>query len=360
MDDAMTAVEAVIVAGGLGTRLLPLTEHRPKHLLPVGGVPFVAHQLAKLGGAGIGRVVLATSYYADMFEPTLGDGSAWGVELVYVREEIPLGTAGAIRSAATFLESAPDDPVVILNGDILSSHDLSAQLDHHRSAGADVTLHLVAVDDARAYGCVPTDDDGTVIAFVEKSPNPISNQINAGCYIFTRKVIDAIPVGQVVSVERETFPALVEGAGRVVGWVDAGYWLDVGTPAALVKASADVVRGIATSPATEQPPAEAWVHATASLRGSAVARGGSAIGPDAVLEDGVVVEGSVVDEGATIGTGSQIMSSAIGAGAVLGADVVLRDAVIGDGAVIGAGCELVNGVRIPGGTRLPAGTHRFS
>jgi mannose-1-phosphate guanylyltransferase len=356
----MTAVEAVIVAGGLGTRLLPLTERRPKHLLPVGGIPFVAHQLAKLGASGIRRVVLATSYHAEMFEPTLGDGSQWGVELVCVREETPLGTAGAIRSAATLLESGPEDQVVILNGDILSSHDLAAQLNCHRTSGADVTLHLVTVADARAFGCVPTDEHGAVIAFVEKSSDPVSNQVNAGCYVFTRKVIDQIPPGQVVSVERETFPRLVEGAGRVVGWVDDGYWLDVGTPAALVKASADLVRGIATSPATEHAPAEAWIRASASLRGSAVARGGSAIGPDAVLEDRAVVEGSVIDEKATIGMGSSIVSSVVGAGAVIGPDVVLRDAVVGDGASIGAGCELVNGVRVPGGTQLPPGTHRFS
>ncbi|MEJ7706676.1 MAG: nucleotidyltransferase family protein [Nocardioidaceae bacterium] len=178
-------MEAVIIAGGLGVRLLPLTEHCPKHLLPVAGIPFVVHQLTKLAEADIGRVVLATSYLADQFEPVLGDGSRWGIELVYVREQTPLGTGGAISNAAIHLRSKTAEPVVIFNGDILSGHDLSAQIAQHRDREAEVTLHLVEVEDARAFGCVPTDDAGNVLGFVEKSPNPVSRQINAGCYVFT-------------------------------------------------------------------------------------------------------------------------------------------------------------------------------
>src|SRR5919206_4394940 len=153
------APEAVIVAGGFGTRMLPLTERRPKHLLEVGGVPFLEHQLSKLAAAGVEHVVLATSYHADMFAPTLGDGSRHGLRLSYVQEEEPLGTGGAIRNVADALDPEPDHAVVVLNGDVLSGHDLRAQLadfDTDRSGRrVDVSLHLVEVDDARAFGCVP-------------------------------------------------------------------------------------------------------------------------------------------------------------------------------------------------------------
>ena len=153
--------EAVIVAGGFGSRLLPLTTHRPKHLLEVGGVPFLAHQIGRLAQAGVEHVVLATSYRADLFEPVLGDGSRWGIRLTYVQEQEPLGTGGAIRNVASVLSDDPDGAVVILNGDILSGHRLDRQLDDFETPRdgrqVDVSLHLVEVEDARAFGCVPTD-----------------------------------------------------------------------------------------------------------------------------------------------------------------------------------------------------------
>jgi mannose-1-phosphate guanylyltransferase len=353
-------IEAVIVAGGLGTRMLPLTQRRPKHLLPVAGQPFVAHQLAKLSAAGVRRVILATSYQAAMFEPTLGDGSAWGVELVYAREKTPLGTAGAIRSVSHLLTSNPDQPVVVLNGDILSAHDLGAQLEHHQRNDADVTLHLVTVPDARAYGCVPTDDDGRVTAFLEKSPDPVTRQINAGCYVFARRVIDDIPTERAVSVERETFPRLIDEGKRVLGLLEDSYWLDVGTPSALSQASADVVRGIAASPAVIRSAAEAWISSEAALIGRAVARGGSAIGPGAMLDDSVIIEASIVDEGASIGARTRVIESVVGAGAMIGTDVVLRHAVVGDGAEIGSDCELLHGTRIAADAVVTDGAIRFS
>lgn len=203
----LPAPEAVIVAGGFGTRLLPLTARRPKHLLDVGGVPFLEHQISRLAQAGVEHIVLATSYHAEMFEPTLGDGSRWGVRLDYVLEQEPLGTGGAIRNVADALTDDPNGAVVILNGDVLSGHDLTAQLADFRSGRSgrrvDVSLHLVEVEDARAFGCVPTDDEGRVLDFVEKSDDPVTNQVNAGCYIFRRDIIDLIPADTVVSVERD-------------------------------------------------------------------------------------------------------------------------------------------------------------
>jgi mannose-1-phosphate guanylyltransferase len=353
-------VEAVIVAGGLGSRMLPLTAHTPKHLLPVAGVPFVVHQIAKLAASGAHHVVLATSYQADQFAPVLGDGSSWGIRLTYVTEEEPLGTGGAIRNAADRLDSGADDPVVIFNGDILSGHDLRRQHKQHEESGADVTLHLVEVADARAYGCVPTDEGGRVLAFVEKSPDPVSHQVNAGCYLFTRRAIDEIPAGAVVSVERETFPGLLAAGRLVQGFVDRSYWIDVGTPAALVRASVDLVRGLAHSPAYDAAGANAWIAPTADVHPDAVVIGGSAVGPRARVAERVVVDASVVGADAVLEPGVRVSESVVGPGATLGRDTVLQGAVVGDHAVVGAGCELQQGLRVACGAELAEGSVRFS
>ena len=238
-----------MLVGGKGTRLRPLTLSAPKPLLPTAGVPFLAHQLAMAAECGITHVVLATSYRAEMFTEAFGDGAQFGLSIDYVYESEPLGTGGGIRNAAALLRGGPDEPIVVLNGDILSGHDLPAQVDLHRKKEAAVTLHLVPVDDPSRYGCVPTDVAGHVTAFLEKTPNPVTNQINAGCYVFRRSVIDQIPAGQVVSVERETFPGLIEAGAVVMGYAEAAYWLDVGTPEAFVRGSCDVVLGALPSPA---------------------------------------------------------------------------------------------------------------
>src|SRR5215467_11258877 len=162
-------LEAILLVGGQGTRLRPLTIGTPKPLLPTAGVPFLAHQLSRVADAGVGRVVLATAYRAGMFADSFGDGSSFGLEIVYVHEDTPLGTGGAIRNAAAALRCDADNPVVVLNGDILSGHDLPAQLDLHGKAEAAVTLHLVEVPDPARFGCVPTDPGGQVTAFLEKT-----------------------------------------------------------------------------------------------------------------------------------------------------------------------------------------------
>lgn len=336
--------EAVIVAGGFGTRLLPLTARRPKHLLDVGGVPFLEHQIARLAEAGVDHVVLATSYHAHLFEPVLGDGSRWGVRLDYVQEEEPLGTAGAIRNVAGALRDDPEGAVVILNGDILSGHDLRGQLadfDTPRDGRpVDVSLHLVEVEDARAFGCVPTDEAGRVTGFTEKSDNPVTNQINAGCYVFRRRVVDEIPPGRVVSVERETFPQLVAEGRLVVGYVDTAYWRDVGTPAALVAASRDLVLGAAPSPALDLPTGPARVLAGASVDPTATVDGGSLVAEGAWVERGATVSGSVVMAGAVVGEDAVVVDSVVGPSAVVGRAAHLHGVTLGDEATVAAGGRL--------------------
>lgn len=336
--------EAVIVAGGFGSRLLPLTARRPKHLLNVGGVPFLEHQIARLAEAGVDHVVLATSYHADLFEPVLGDGSRWGVRLDYVQEEEPLGTAGAIRNVAGVLRDDPEGAVVILNGDILSGHDLRGQLADFETPRdgrpVDVSLHLVEVEDARAFGCVPTDAEGRVTGFTEKSDNPVTNQVNAGCYVFRRRVVDEIPPGRVVSVERETFPRLVAEGRLVVGYVDTAYWRDVGTPAALVAASRDLVLGVAPSPALDLPTGPARVLDGASVDPTATLDGGSLVAEGAWVERGATVSGSVVMSGAVVGEDAVVVDSVVGPSAVVGRAAHLHGVTLGDEATVGAGGRL--------------------
>ncbi len=343
-------VEAVIVAGGLGSRLLPLTERRPKHVLPVGGVPFIAHQLSKLAAAGVDTVVLATSYHAEAFAPVLGDGAAYGVRLRYVREPEPLGTGGAIRHAAQLLRSGPDEPVLVLNGDQLSGHDIRGQLDRFLATAADVVLHLVRVADPGAYGCVPTGTDGVVLDFAEKSPEPVTDQVNAGCYVFRRSVIDSIPASRVVSVERETFPGLLASGRRLVGHVENAYWADVGTPAALVQASADLVRGMVASPAMPPTDGLALMQPGAVVAGEVAS--GTVVGPQAVVAEGAVVHGSVLMNGAVVGAGAVLERCVLGPAAVVGAGARLVDVAVGDDGRVADGWQ-GTGDRVPCGATWP-------
>lgn len=338
--------EAILLVGGLGTRLRPLTVHVPKPVLPVGGVPFLAHQIAKAHEVGVDHIVLACGFRPDVMREVLGDGSAWGVSITYVAEDEPLGTGGAIRNAANALRSASGDPVVVLNGDVLSGHNLAGQLKAHTERGADVTLHLVQVDDARAFGCVPTDDTGRVTAFLEKMPEPVSNQINAGCYIFQREVIDGIAEGRPVSVERETFPGLLADGRLLMGYVDNAYWIDIGTPAAYVRASADFVLGRVDTPARLGEPGEILVLDGADIADDAVVGGGTTVGRGVRVQSSATVEGSVLLNDAVVGTGAVVRASVIGVAARIGAGSMLDGVVIGDRAVVGEHNELRAGARV--------------
>ena len=332
--------------GGLGSRLRPMTVFVPKPMLPVAGVPFVLHQLARLRDAGIRHVVLATSYRAEVFEGYLGDGSAFGLELDYAGEDEPLGTGGAIRNVVHRLRCGPDDPVVVLNGDVLSGHDVAAQVRQHVQSDAQATLHLTRVEDARAYGCVPTDPQGRVTAFLEKMPEPVTDQVNAGCYVFRRSVLDSIPPGRVVSVERETFPRLLADGALVLGCVDEAYWLDLGTPEAFVTGSRDLVLGVVRSSAMPGPPGQSLLLPGAKVAAGAQVGGGTVVGAGARVEAGAVVDGSVLQDGSVVRAGARVTASVVGSGAVVGERTVVREAVVGDGARVGADCELPPGVRV--------------
>jgi mannose-1-phosphate guanylyltransferase len=290
----------ILLVGGFGTRLKPLTDESPKPMLPVAGLPVTEHQILAAKKAGIHTLVLATSYLADVFTPYFGDGAKWGMKILYAVEKEPLGTGGAIRNAAEHL--GRDEPVVIFNGDVLSRHSIADQIAFHLKNEADVTLHLIDVADARAFGCVPTDSDGRVTAFLEKMDNPVTNSINAGCYVFSPSVIDQIPLGKVVSVERETFPALVSSGRPVFGYKEQSYWLDVGTPAALFKGSRDLVDG------------DFQTMADTTIASDARITGGTSIGARCSIGSGVRIDDCIIGDDVTIGDGAVLTHSFIAHG----------------------------------------------
>lgn len=350
-------VDAVILVGGKGTRLRPLTVSRPKPMLPTAGLPFLTHLLSRIAAAGIEHVVLGTSFQAEVFEQEFGDGERLGLQIDYVFEPEPLGTGGGIANVVPKLRH---ETVAVFNGDVLSGVDEVELLRFHDEKDADVTLHLVRVADPRAFGSVPTDADGRVTAFLEKTQDPPTDQINAGCYVFKREIVEAIPRGRELSVEREVFPRLLGDGVRMFGYVDASYWRDMGTPEDFVRGSADLVRGIAPSPALGGHRGESLVHDGASVAPGALLYGGTVVGRGAEIGPGVRLDGAVIFDGAKVDAGSVIERSIIGYGARIGPRALIRDGVIGDGADIGARCELLRGARVWPGVVLPDCGIRYS
>ena len=294
----------ILLVGGMGTRLMPLTRDTPKPMLPIAGLPVTEHQLLAAKRAGVSTIVLATSYLSEVFTPYFGDGSRWGLDVRYAVEETPLGTGGAIKNAAAALNltAESDEPIVIFNGDVLSSHDLGKQIQEHVANRADVTLHLTHVEDARAYGCVPVDENGRVTAFLEKMENPITNTINAGSYVFHPSVIETIAANTVVSVERDVFPALVAAGKKIYGYVEDAFWLDIGTPRALLAGSKHLVDG------------EFKVGATSKIAPSALLQDGTSVGERCTIDEDVLISGSIICAGSEVGAGSEIRNSFIAPG----------------------------------------------
>ena len=320
-------ISAILLVGGKGTRLMPLTQHTPKPMLEVAGVPFTEHQIRKAAKAGISEIVLATSYKAELFEPYFGDGEKFGIKIKYAVETTALGTGGGIKNAAELIEAC--DQVVVFNGDVLSGHDLSSQIKLHQRNNADVTLYLTEVLDARAYGCVEIENNNRVKSFLEKMDNPISNLINAGCYIFNPAIINTIPKDQVVSVERETFPNLIASNAKIFGFIDNSYWLDIGTPAALVKASADLVIGKIESAATPEHKGEVLISNTAQISPTALIKNGSVLGSEVVVGSRSEVSGSIIGKGAKISDDCKIIDSIIAPNTQISAGMLIFSNYLG-------------------------------
>ncbi len=305
-------------------------------MLPVANVPFTAHQIAKAKAAGITKIILSTSYKSEVFSEYFGDGAKFGIDIRYVTEESPLGTGGAIRNVSNSLESAMQDPVFIFNGDVLSGHSLEKQLADFQTKNAAVSLHLIEVGDPRPFGLVPTNADGFVTQFLEKPTDEsqiVTKQINAGCYIFKREFIDSIRPNEVVSVEREVFPALLESAQPITGFIDNSYWLDLGTPISYLKGNVDVVTGICQSPLIPNV-GTSLVASSAKVSASATISDGTALGQNVEVNSNSSILASVVMRDCIIGENVNISDSIIGNGVRIEDGVVLKNVVVADGVTI--------------------------
>ena len=328
-----------MLVGGFGTRLRPLTARTPKQMLPVVDRPMIEHVVAHLADHGVDDAVLSLGYRPDAFLEAYPENHCAGVSLHYAVEPEPLDTAGAIRFAA--LDAGVDDTFVVLNGDVLTDFDLGKLLSRHAEAGAEGTIHLTPVDDPSRYGVVPTDDEGRVEAFIEKPPRDEapSHWINAGTYVLEPSVIERIPGGRRVSIERDTFPAMVEDDSLFAVEAD-DYWIDAGTPAAYLQAQLDLIDGRRRGGPVPAVSASARVDGSAAVEHSVVMAG-------ADVAAGARVVDSVLLPGAQVRAGAAVVGSIVGPGAAVGpGGSVTGLSVIGEGAVVGAG-ESLNGRRRP-------------
>jgi mannose-1-phosphate guanylyltransferase len=339
-------VQALVLAGGEGTRLRPLTLTTPKPVMPFAGRPFMTFMLDWLKRHDVDDVILSCGFMSDAVESVLGDEHD-GIRLRYVHEDEPLGTAGPLRLA---LDSGvlEDERLYVLNGDVLTDMDLTGQREQHERTGARATLCLIAVDDTASYGVVPTAEDGAVEAFLEKAPGPApTNRINAGAYLLERDVIERIPAGKPVSIEREIFPQLV-GDG-LYGYLAAGYWVDIGTPERYLEATWDLLAGVLASelPARDE---------TGSLVYEGGLTSGAHIGPQAV-----------VGRHCSVGSKTSVERAVLHDRVLVGEECILRECIvaggtrIGDraevrpGAVVGAGARIGDGAVVAEGARVQPG-----
>ena len=326
-------MQAVVLAGGEGTRLRPLTLTVPKPVMPLAGRPFLSFMLDWLARHGVDDVILSCGFLADAVEGVLGD-SHDGTRLRYVNEPEPLGTAGPIKLAAE--AGVLDERFLVLNGDVLSDMDLSQELLQHERTGARVTLALIAVEDTSSYGVVPTAPDGQVEAFLEKSAGPApTNRINAGAYVLEREVVDTIARGRAVSFEREVFPALT-GAG-LYGYAASGYWIDIGSPDRYLEATYDLLAGRVES---SLPPRDE----TGSLIYEPSLTSGARIGPQAV-----------VGPHCSVGVGSWVDRAVLHERVIVGADCSISEAILGERVRVEDGAKVEPGAVIGSGATIPAG-----
>ena len=366
-------MQALILAGGEGTRLRPLTTTHPKPVVPLVDRPFIGFMLDWLRGHGVTDVVMSCGHMADGVKRVLGDGSAFGVSLQFVEEPRPLGTGGALK----FAEDVLEDRFLMLNGDVLTDIDLTAQLRQHEETGARATLALYPVDDPSAYGLVRTRLDGEVTGFVEKpTPEQIDTRnISAGIYVLERSVLELLAPGEPASIERDVFPRLV-GDG-LFGYVGHGYWLDIGTPARYLQGTYDILEGaVRTAVAERMGDGYLVVGPRTENEGrivpSALVENDCRIGPDAqiggrvVLEAGVHVGGgtsierAVVLRGARIGANCTLRGCIIAAGAHVGDNTHVEGlAVLGEGVTVGADNVVANGARLFPGVTIPDGGIQF-
>jgi mannose-1-phosphate guanylyltransferase len=308
-------VKALILAGGEGTRLRPLTYTTPKSLLPICNRPFLEHQLRLMRAYGITEAMLLTGYLADAFDPFVEKMAGEGITLEVVRETEPLGTAGAVRNVLDRM----DGTTIVFNGDVLTDLDLGALIAAHGELGAVATLTLTPVHDAGPYGLVLLDKTSLVQGFIEKPPPEVARKgglINAGTYVLEPEALDGVPKGEMWSFERQVFPGLVERSAEICGFMSVAYWLDIGTPERYLEAHWDVLAGESRM---AEPVGRRIADVLLDEGADAPAGIGSAVlGPGAVIEAGAVVERVVLLEGARIVAPAVVQDTVLGPGSVVG------------------------------------------
>jgi mannose-1-phosphate guanylyltransferase len=321
-------MQAIVLVGGEGTRLRPLTATVPKPALTLVDRPFLAYMIEWLAGHGVTEVVLACGFLPDVLREALrGEEERAGVSIRYVVEPQRRGTAGAIRFAADELGDALDERFLALNGDVLTDLDLAALLEAHATRGARATLGLHPVEDSSAYGLVRCGDGGEVLEFLEKTGEAVPGEINAGMYVLERSVLDLIPPGEEVSIERDVFPRLA--AGGLFGTRLDGYWMDIGTPQRYLQASWDILeRRVATRVEPSAP--GMLIAASAEIAGEASVGPRAVLGPHCRIGAGAEVRDSVLLEGCLVGAGARVGGSILAAGAEVAAGETLDDAVLGE------------------------------
>ena len=368
-------MQAVILVGGQGTRLRPITYDVPKALVPLRNRPFMGYMLDFLKGGGLTGAVLSLGYLPTPIQDYLAGFDLDGFAVDYAVENRALGTAGGIKNASRYIEG--DGPVVAVNGDVLSGLDLRNLIEQHQSTDALATLTLTSVEDPTAYGLVEVDHDMMVHRFIEKpaADEVTTNLVNAGIYVLEPEVLEMIPPGREVSIEREIFPEL-QARGRLRAYVSSSYWRDIGTPRSYLAASHDVLSGAVGAPREGfeycevnhsvrkgknvklLPPVS--VAAGCEIESHATIGGRSALGPGCRVGEGAVVEGSILLEGAEVEAGAIVRGSIIGKHARVSEDVIVRGlSVLGAGCVVGEGNLLDQGIRINPGVVLPPRSLRF-
>jgi mannose-1-phosphate guanylyltransferase len=352
-------VRAIVLVGGEGTRLRPLTYTTPKPLLPIANQPFLERQLTWLDRHGIDEVVLSLGYLPDAFVARFPDDRFGGLKLRYAVEDEPLGTAGGIRYAAEF--AGIDERFVVCNGDVLTTLDLTEMVRFHDAHGGEATIHLCRVDDPSAFGVVPTRSNGEVMAFVEKPPpgRVPSHWINAGTYVLEPSVLNRVPARLTVSVERETFPRMLDRPGRLFALQSDAYWIDIGTPEKYLEAHADVLAGALGAPpapgAVETAPG-VWQQGGASVAADARLEPPVLLGPDARVAAGARVSDAVLGPACSVGAGASVVRSVMLAGACVANEASALDAAIGPDAMLEHGAVAAGGTMIGASTVVPAGS----
>jgi len=314
-------MQAIVLVGGKGTRLRPLTETVPKPALTLVDRPFLAYMIEWLAGHGVEEVVLACGFLPDILREALaGEEERAGAKIRYVVEPEPLGTAGAIRFAADALGDDLDDRFLALNGDVLTDLDLTALLNAHEERAARATIGLHPVEDSSAYGLVHSGEEGEVLAFLEKTGEAVPGEVNAGMYVLERSILELIPPGENVSIERDVFPRLVDDG--LHGLRLDGYWMDIGTPERYLQASWDVLEGRVRTRVEPTAPG-VLVAADAEIAADATIGPRAVVGPECRVGGGAEIRESVLLDGCAVAAGAQVVGSILAPGVEVGTDVIV-------------------------------------